>query len=383
MKHTPPMNADLKKVLDNILPEGIFLEHILCELLEGVDNAPVGEYKEKYIHNWLDENIDKNLLLKSFDHKVILVYDEVITIEILEFLHLWFKKNACNIKNIIVILTHSYSLSNWYTQYCNLYGCTGFTIISVPWIYAFYFSFWRDKFEIKKNKQYPHKQLEFYFDYYGGQQSSYSRDFTAAALLTVPVSKNVEYLAGYRSTIEEFDAYLEQISGFCNRDMCDEILAARKNKKFSNLLLSNSISNMLGVSNQIIGNKTAFTVIRETLYDEPILTLTEKTLKAFLDMIIPMPIGFKSIDGLTELGFKFDHSLIDYSYQHEIVFFDRILRLIKEIARLSNTYTLQELSERIYNNKSIVEYNYNYIASGELFNNVQTKFIRDLNEQRL
>lgn len=375
-------SPNLLAVINKTMPEAILLGRIKEELLTCIGQAPVSEYKEKYIHSWLDEKLEKDLLLKSFENKLILIYDEIIIIEVLVFLHTWFKKNACKIENIIVIATCTYdSLSNWYKQYCDLYGTKGFVLIETAWIYAMYFLAWKQNNPLT-SKLYQKKQFKNYFEYFGGQRSEKSRDFATAALLTVAELGHIEYLGGFQSSLDEFDAYLEEISGYSNRPKCDEIVTARTNPRFNHLASASHIPGFDVLKSPHTGI-SAFTVLRETSYNETITVLTEKTLKAFISMTLPLPMGYKSVDELTKLGFKFDHSLIDYSYQYEKTYFDRIIKLVDEIKRLSTSYTLDELSERFYNNRSIIEHNYNYIVSNKVFNNIQDKLIRDLNEQRL
>jgi len=100
------------------------------------------------------------------------------------------------------------------------------------------------------------------------------------------------------------------------------------------------------------------TVIRETSQDLPWTDISEKTLRTFLNYVVAIPLGYKSVDYLKEYGFWFPDDLIDYSYQYEPFFIDRCMKVFKIIEKLESIKKC-ELNQYFIDNIDNFDHNFN------------------------
>jgi hypothetical protein len=355
--------------IDNLFSKYKKICSIGPELLNLISSVPDHEHKEKYIHEFLDSHIDSNSLLESFDKKLVFVYDEAITTEIFISIHNWFLKKCCNIKNILFVSTLALGLGVWYQKYLELFGQTGFMVVEVP-LYTIWMPGVIDSYE-NLDKPNINKELSYYFDFYGGTYGSLDRDFLVSLFLTHQSIGHVDYLGGFSSDTDKFDGYLEQLTNFCDRKVCDQLI---ENKKLLRIVSDRNIdktqvgSNVAYNSN--IHSVSACQIIRETVDNQNFSILTEKTLKGFLNLQFIIPLGFQSIRHLENLGFLFAHDLIDYGYQEEPNFYKRALLVNEQVNKLKQRYSLKDLEQIILDRKAILMHNYDYIVSGKLFEKI-------------
>jgi hypothetical protein len=355
--------------LDNLLNDYKKICSIGPELLNLVSTVPEIEHKEKYIHEFLNDCIDSNVLLESFDKKLVFVYDETISTEIFISIHNWFLKNCCDIKNILFVSTHTLGLGAWYQKYLQLFGQTGFVVVEAP-LYTFWMPGVIDSYE-NLDKPNINKELNYYFDFYGGTYGSLDRDFLVSLFLTHQGIGHIDYLGGFSSDTEKFDGYLEQITNFCDRNICDQLIENRKLLQFAsrkNIDKMQLVNNVAYNSN--VHSLSACQIIRETMDNQNFSILTEKTLKGFLNLQFIIPLGFQSISHLESLGFLFAHDLIDYSYQDETNFYKRACLVSEQINKLQQRYSLKDLEQIILDRKAILMHNYDCIVSGKLFEKI-------------
>jgi len=309
-----------------------------------------------------EKMFSKDLLPKTFNEKLLFVYDDILYDSTVNYLHTWLSEQVCNIENIIILSTPTYNLSEWYQKFCNLNLTKGFKIIDGALVLHSTCDRLLKNYSIDKNKKCQNLNFSYYFDWYGGTKSDMTRDFLTCWFGQFDPYGYLEYSSGFVSTVKEFDQYLERITSFSDRQKCDDLLAIRKTINLNHTDISNfDVWNTVLINNNDIGKKCAFHIMREPGLTFPWILLTEKVLKNFLDMRVPLPIGFKSITALETLGFKFDHNLIDYSYQNEPIFYNRLVKLSNEIYRIINNYTLEELSKVF--NYDVIQHNYDWVIN--------------------
>ena len=341
------------------------VHNFMAELMTVIFNAPPNEHKEKYVHSFLDQLFADVDFKKSFTKKMILLHCEVLLPENLLQLHSWFIKQCCNIENIVLISILNIGVRDWYSKYINLIGTPGLTIIEAPWLYV---TPWNriqqtipplDKTSISK-------KLKYYFNFWGGTYPTLERDVLAAVWSNTP-NGFVDY-GQYGSTQQELDDYLEQLTYFGNRELVDQLLNIKQHtEKFT----GSASTDLIGYYNCGIqyeyDSKSALIPIRETSNNVVYSTITEKTIRAFIHMQIPLPIsGVGTVDALKQLGFKFC-DIVDYdSFQYEKIFLKRVGLIKDEILRIQQTYTLKQLEEYILDHKEIFYDNYNLIQQGTL-----------------
>lgn len=358
------MELSLEKTLAGIT----VLRTITTELLEVIARAPINDHKESHIHRYLDAHIDDKILLTSFDQIVVLIYDEALPVEVLTSIHTWVNKKACNISNFVLITTHTLGADAWYDSLTKLTGERRLNIIEAPMISNRYSSRLAGVSLANTQKQ---KNIQYYFSFYGGSYGSLERDFLVAMYLNCPIPKWVDYLAGFTSGPVEFMGYLEQVTGFMDKETVDVLYKIQQQTKLSSIGEVNEAFNTNGVQSKI-DSVSACQVIRETLNTTPYTIITEKTIRSFLHNQHAIPLsGVNSVSQLEQIGFKFDYDLISYEYQSETIFYNRVHAVSKAMCALAENYTLAQL-ENIINedSKGVLQHNYNYVATGDFFKHV-------------
>jgi hypothetical protein len=340
-----------------------------------VADAPRNDYKEIHLHKFLDDYFSCKKFDQSFINKLLIVYDETPSPEIIIALHNWFKKQCCKMSNLILISTHTLNLNEWYNKYCDLTLQSGFTVIDTPLAYYF------DKLlhNIQAIENYKIKNLQHYFTYFGGTHSTTERDFITACVMLYKNLGHIDYIGGYISTYKEFDDFLEEITEFQDRSLCDKLMLARKAYEWPNNSISQDETVEIAYVGKNVHNKvSAFNLTRETADSFPFCIFTEKSIKTFLDMQIILPIGYQSINIIKQNGFIFMEDLINYNYQYEKKLHLRLLAALEQIEKISKNYTLSQLAEKLYDSRDILLYNLNYIASGEFYKNSARNLVKKI-----
>lgn len=358
----------------NITPIG----HLYAELLTVISRAPPNDInKSLYVNEFLDMYFDGINLDESFNSKLVLVYEELITAEILTYMHQWFLKQCCNINNICVIFVYTLGIKQWYTQYLELMAQPGLTIIEATWINTKNVA--RQKNIPQLTEQLIRKQLKYYFSFYGGSYSSLERDFLS--IVSASTSMGWTDYCGIKSSDTELDNYLEQLTYFSDRNAVDKLLLAKQLVKFKNVKdrYSAITAYQSGVQWKI-DKGSAIQVVRETLNDSYFTAFTEKTIRSFIHLQVPMMFsGVGAVDNIKGLGFQFCDTIVDYnSYQYEKQFFIRVSKMFAELTRIKNSYTLKQLEEIIIDNKDVFYHNYDLIQSGKLEKLANSKIKEEL-----
>jgi hypothetical protein len=116
-------------------------------------------------------------------------------------------------------------------------------------------------------------------------------------------------------------------------------------------------------------------IVRETFNHQPWMSASEKSLRPFLHLQVPLPLGGRnSITNLENLGFVFLHDIVDYSYQDQGHLTDRCRGLEKNLINWSARWSLDDLYDIALENQDIYQHNFELIASGKLFSFIKSRF---------
>ena len=389
--HQKKLNEDYKIYLENHIKKCwnnyIFMEDIQEALHKSFEIIASIEGNKKDAYVILDNYLGTFDLTESFTKKVILLNTEPYRLESLLLLHDWFSDRCCNITNIFLISDHSIGAKKWYENFLNLFNKVGFNIIETPIrnIQRLQVIGFLSKQQLQKDK--IRKKLKYYFNaFMGGYTSFFEKDFLATYFSSKKEIGYVDFLAGYQTTLPEFDNYLESLTHFSDRNFVDFLISLRENGNFFNSGTTRVIPTFNNIMNSDshksivkLNNQSFCQLLRETYNSVPWTCVSEKTLDCFLNCMIPIPLsGTNAVSNLENIGFKFDHNMIDYSYQSEKDFVKRILKIGDVLDRISKTHSLAELEEYILDNREILWYNYNYIVSGDLEKYLEQEFIKQL-----
>jgi hypothetical protein len=364
------VNAEIGSVLAPH-PEGKFREFRIAEELDN---------KEPFVHEWLDANITADLA-RSFTETLIFVYDETLPAELLMYIHTWFHRQCCDITNIIFLTTHTRGLSHWYNQYLQVHGHRGFRVVEATWLSVLFWDVSRLNTITPAPADIHQRTFHNYFSFYGGTRSSLEQDLLAAMACTRKHLAHIEYMGQFQTDPNKFYGYIEQNTYFKNQAVVNQLIEIKNTVKLPIAANSRRFDTFDYQSVQWgIDQHSVCQVLRETCTDSQFSILTEKTLRAFLHWQIPLPLsGVGTVDLLENLGFEFCHDLIDYSYQYQPVYYDRIHGALQQIDRLAQQYTLTEMQDVFAKYQRIFEHNYNHIVSGTVFRHIRQNTLRELN----
>lgn len=360
--------------LNYILKDFKIVKTIDTQLLRAItSNNP---NKELSVHTALDNMFCNVDLADSFNEKLIIIYDEVMYLEVLLGIHSWLTKKCCNIKNIALVVTHNIGVHAWYTHFLSLFGQTGFNLIEAPLLSLRYYSRFKS---IKPYTRLERNNLKYYFSFYGGSYGNLERDFLSSAMIGTNAGY-VDYMCGFSSTTTDFNNYLEQLTMFMDRAAVDKLLSISTNTQFADDQTKTFNENFSNIGFQYtIDSQSPCQVIRETVNNIPFSTITEKTLRSFLHQQIPIPLGVRNVESLQGLGFQMDYNIIDYNYQYESNFYKRISRVCDQLKMLKSTCTLDDLADYLNDKRDLIAYNYNYIHSEELYKRIKQNLLEKLN----
>lgn len=365
-------------IKENCDYEVVYLNHL--DLGKVLQNSI---FTEQHVYSYLEENLGNIKFNKSHSSKMVFIYNEVMDVSILTGLHYWLYRKPCNLDNVILVTTMNTGIKDWYNRYTNLLGVKGFKVIEAPLLcYVFLENFQSIR---ELDTRVVKKQLKHYFSLFGGTYFESEKIFLTVlfdSLKTGFVDLMFNPKDTTTSQLQNLDGYLEQLTNFSDRNTVDSFL-----QKFSELHICvdstktyNEVSSGKGFQYSI-NNCSAFQVVRETQHSLGYNVFTEKTLRSFVHLQMPIPVsGPNAVDRLKELGFVFDDTIIDYSYQYEPSFYNRALKVADMLKRVSEKYSLSDLEEYIFEKSEMLCYNYNYISSGQYLKMIKNNLIKSLHE---
>lgn len=343
------------------------------QALAAVSSAPTVGPKDVYVEQCFDLLLNDYDWSISFSTPVAIIYDDVITSEILVILHRWLRRKCADVENIHLITTHHIGISDWWNSWCQINHEKSFQITELFFTAALAAKkYFKNFIELPKIDFYKkNKKISKMFSFYGGTYATLEREYLILKMLEFKDSASIDFFAKFSPKNNILD-YVEQITYYKNQKECDYISRAY-NIHIDNYYL-NSEQNISRVKDETINfngyqwsiDKNCWaSVIRETINDSQFCTLTEKTLRAFLHHTVVIPIGVNSVSNLENLGFWFPRDIIDYSYEREPIFSNRVNQISKMLTELINTYSYDQLENYYAKNLQKFQHNaalvYNYI----------------------
>lgn len=318
---------------------------------------------------WWDEYFAEVDLAESWQRPLIILHMETFTLDSFIDFHKWITIRACNLQNIYFISGLTQGLSSWYEQYCRLFNQQGITVIDAPCYPALVIP--QLDLGIDRVERSNSGQIADYFCYQGGLYSNPEREFIVAALLPYQSLGTIEFAGGFVSSDQEFDAYLENVTNYADRPWVEQLLVSKN--LWNNVPQETSINDKNArVSEYQYGQGSVCQVLRETINDLPYSCVTEKTLKCFLNCRLPLPLCYNGVKNLEQLGFIFMHDLIDYSYQSNTSFSQRVKSVGQIIFELSQRYSIESLA-KILTSSQVIEHNFDWVKSKKIFRRVETE----------
>ena len=348
---------------------GVIESQLLDAIMQGPSHLP----KDPYIESALDLLFGDYNWTLSFTKTQIIVYDEVMLPEILPVLHKWLRKKTADISNIILLTTHHTGITRWWKQYCSTWQEQSFQIQELFFTNSNCESnrWFKNMGEIPPMDFFKtHKNIKYLFSYYGGSYSNLEREYLLLKMLELSDNSLIDFI-GVVKDKQQILNYAEHITYYKNQIEIDA-LSARYDRfinsngklKNVNIIQTNSKSRAPGLLDPPPLAFTGFQwevdsmcfcgIIRETINNAVYSCVTEKTMRSFLNHQTVIPIGYSAVSDLEEKGFWFPHDLVDYNYQFETGFENRLNGMLNSIRELITSYSMQTLQE--YFNLNLAKY---------------------------
>lgn len=338
---------------------------IRAELLVAVASAPVLEPKDSYVKATLDKLFCHYDWTGTFSSPTIILYDEVITSEILVILHKWLRSKSSNIENIYLVTTCNSGICQWWKQWCNCFNEKSFNVVELFFTDSLYFkNYFKDVTQCPDLNFYTNnKKIVKLFSFYGGTYSSSEREFLTLSMLKFHNCASIDFFAQFSSKKTLLD-YSENITYYLNQKEIDALSDLYDQYVKDGCFLlnqqyvrqKNESVNFGGLQWELDKFSWA-TVIRETINTDCFSTVTEKTVRACIHHTVLIPIGVRSVSDLETLGFWFPHDIVDYSYQHNPIFASRINQLCNSLKKITETYSMGQLHQYYLDNIHLFQYN--------------------------
>jgi hypothetical protein len=342
------------------------------ELLKLVSESKIVGPKNLEIELELERLFGNHEWSKSFHSTQVLIYNEVILSEFLPIIHNWLRRKSVNIENIVLISVTHPGIADWWRSWCNINHQKSFQIKEAKfWNSPAFYGNWFDKNLTEPSLDFfkKNKKITKLFSYYGGTYSKLPQEFLTLKLTNFFDTAIIEYLGTFNKKQTLLD-YAEYIYYYKNQIEIDQLSKSYDKYVLNNFKLSNCPNNFDEYSKTKLRFKINFnglkwnndrhcfaTVVRETIIDDVFSCLTEKTMQAFLYHNVVIPVAFDSVSQLEKLGFWFPHELIDYSYQKNPIFADRIDQMILMLHNLSTKNSIDALYKFYLANLDKFQYN--------------------------
>lgn len=332
------------------------------------------DVKRKFTHNSILDHLETSL--GSYDWSQSFIRPQVISyrnqqeygVTVLESLHYFLRQRGGNIENVTLISTDHLGINDWWKNYMDAAGEKTYRIHEWLdlrcWDYDQYYT----RLDcVRKSAQQltaDRPKFNYVFSWYGG---SYIRSKQIEKPFFTIVMKDIDHLGVVDVIAKDVDPvalinhaeflsyysqdYVDLFKSLCSRfiDQNNNIIVGSAAK-----LLKQNINETLDYqgTQYMIDRQCFATVVRETTDTAPFASLTEKTIRAFFHGMAVVPMGYRAVHYLEQLGFWFPHDIFDYSYQHEKDPLVRYRTMIDEIKKLSDTYTLAQLRDYYCHNAS-------------------------------
>lgn len=367
-----------------------FLGTIRTELIHTIALAPENDDKTPYVCRVLEQLLHGQDLTRSFQRPQILLLNEQIHHDIFVALDYWVRRQACDIRNIWLVSTSTLGLDQWYHDWLYLHGLEnyGMRVLEVPWI-AETFQTTLDAIKTRPDRQ----RFKSYFTTYGGTWGNDERDFIIAWLMDYRHLGHIDYFAGFGNDRQSQENYFESMTHFLDQTRVESLLSKldhqfehlgepHKKFNFQDFQFQQDIIRSLAYEKfdfqgfQFQQDIRSFSqIVRETFNCQPWNCLSEKTLRPFLHLQMPLPLsGRNAVQNLENQGFVFLHDVIDYSYQDQGHLTDRFRGLEKNLINWSSQLSLDDLYDISLEHQDVYHHNFDLIASGELFSRIMSRF---------
>lgn len=339
-------------------------------------------------------------LIDSFSRTQVFVYDETVHTEALMLLYDYFRRNACDAENIIMVVNSTIGISQWWSQWKQVNQVKSFHIVELP-LHAYWFTKFRPHTQFNDLAGFiKNKKIHHTFSLLGGTRVAEDIEKEFVYFYFKSLEDGIcDYVTGGIHPLHKLIGWVEEHSYFSNQDLVDRISQsyhdnhARLGQGLPTIPLEYSQTfvdrngarhNGFGMDSfyHAITKNSAINIMRESKDKEPYNTYSQKSLMPLMLGCIPIGLAYHSRCTADLLGFKtpqvpFDHEIqriyeIPYFIQRVVAIGD----LLGELSRIDRSTQ----KDWILANLDIYLYNADRYLSGDFYQDARREFERQCDQ---
>ena len=353
-----------------IQPAGVDIVGILDEKVHQLlRDLPIVSTKIDAITQFLHVQFQGHDWTQSFARPQIIYYADALRPEILVALHQYLRTQCGNIENIYFFTSQNPGSDRWWHEWCQLYRDKSYRLVN--WTPDN--SFWLGNFDADQEPDLDHYfQQKMHalqhdsrlFMLLGGSATRNDRCYLAIRACDLYEDAYVDFMAPFPDLKSLLD-YTENITYFCDQQEVDLItdlydryvLDGKFQCSYDRDVIPSIHAEKIDFQGPAwhLGQRCFFHLVRETFNDEVFASFTEKTLRSFAHFCIPLTVTHDLIRHLRDFGFWLPDDLVDYSYQTQASYHQRVTGAMDILASWRGRH--QDLFRYMHDRKQLFIHN--------------------------
>jgi hypothetical protein len=335
-------------------------------------------------------------LLDSFYTTQVFVYDETVTSEVLFVLYDYFKRQACNAENVVVVINSSVGVNQWWNHWKQLHQVKSFHILELP-LHAYWFTKFYEHTKFDNLAEFiKNKEIKYTFSLLGGSRFYEEAEKEFVYFYFKSLANGIcDYNSGRIHTLEKLIGWVEERSYYSNQALVDQITDSYQDNytnhgnQLSQLKLNYSktfvdksgvVHNGFGLDSfyHAITRHSAINIMRESTDLEPFNTCSQKSMMPLMLGCIPIGLSHHGDATAKLLGFQTPITPFDHRIQeiYEIPYFiERIVAIGDLLDELSKVDRSTQ-KDWIVTNLDVYLYNADRYLSGDFYMDARREFER-------
>jgi len=327
----------------------------------------------------LEQAIDFDSYDRSWAFPQIIICLEVLTHQHLEIIHNFLEQRCCKIDDFYLLLIGHSGAAEFWAQYNKLLGRNSFQIIEVIDLpFGVEHMLCCANADARQNQQdiKTHwRRSEWYADF-DQYQPNFDRDIEYHALYlpgrnnnSIELGYAKQYLACEMAALPSTDVdlnydlpdietlfhWVERINNWYTLVNIDDLQVAYRYLMLKNKVPIAADNNIFTTSRELYQN-SFFTVVRETVMQQPYACIGEKTLRAFYYGQAVIPTTYRGTEYLRKLGFQFIPEL-DVDFDQEKNFAVRVSRMIMLLSQFIAQHSKKDLQLLLKKHRDLFRHN--------------------------
>jgi hypothetical protein len=335
-------------------------------------------------------------LLDSFNTTQVFVYDETVTSDVLFVLYDYFKRQACNAENIIMVINSSVGVNQWWNQWKQLHQVKSFHILELP-LHAYWFSKFYEHTKFDNLAEFiKNKDIKYTFSLLGGSRFYEEAEKEFVYFYFKSLDDGIcDYVTGGIHPLNKLLGWVEERSYFSNQNLVDRIKKSYhdnhsllgNNKPTIKLEYSKTFIDRNGAPHNGFGmdsfyhaitRHSAINIMRESTDLEPYNTYSQKSLMPLMLGCIPIGLAYHSNTTADLLGFQTPVAPFDHRIQeiYEIPYFIERTVAIGDLLNELSKIDRSTQKDWIVTNLDVYLYNADRYLSGDFYMDARREFER-------